>query len=343
MTTAATANMPVHTPPSLRQRAGFAASLALAAGAFLIVGGSALAPDSPLGAITLLGGAGGAKTLAVAVVLAATVAGAATVLAGRRLVDVGTFAACIGLALTSLQGGTSAVILIAAADSEADGTPAGVAMRFAFESAAWLLAPLAAMIVSALVHRRLFARPRGGVRISDESDPATNAVGPARLQLAASDLRFLATTSSAARTPWAVGALHTLVASCVAMVGIHLFSAGLTNRSIQHGQACFVVLAAIFLGTWLAGRFVPVRSALWAILAVPVVAIVGYFWASTAGAGGSPLPDLPASPFLRILPLQFISVGTATAIGTAWWLRGGDGPERVGAFALGGLVASGDS
>jgi len=172
MTTAATANMPVHTPPSLRQRAGFAASLALAAGAFLIVGGSALAPDSPLGAITLLGGAGGAKTLAVAVVLAATVAGVATVLAGRRLVDVGTFAACIGLALTSLRGGTSAVILIAAADGQADGTPAGVAMRFAFESAAWLLAPLAAMIVSALVHRRLFARPRGGVRISDDEGQA---------------------------------------------------------------------------------------------------------------------------------------------------------------------------
>ena len=338
MTAAATAHMSTHAPPSLRQRAGFAAALALGAAAFLTAGGSALAPASPLGAVTLLGGAAGAKTLAVAVVLAAMVAGGATVLAGRRLVDVGTFAACIGLALTSLQGGTSAVILIAAADGQADGTPAGVATRFAFESAAWLLAPLAAMIVSGIFHRRLFAA-------SHEDDSAIP------LQTAATELPLLGASNTAARTPWKTGALHTLVASCVALAGIHLFSTGLANRSIQHGQACFVVLAAIFVGTWAAGRIVPVRSALWAILAVPVLAIVGYLWASTAGAGASPLPDLPQSPFLRILPLQLISVGSATAIGTTWWLRGGDGRERVGsslgdflsAIGLGWLVGTGDS
>ena len=328
MTTAASANISMHEPLSLRQRAGFAASLALAASAFLIIGRSALTPDGPQGAVTLLGGGAGTESLAVAAALSALTAGVATVLAGRRLVDVGTFAVCIGLALKSLRGGTSAVILIAAADGEADGTPVGVATRFALESAGWLVAPLVAVIVSGIVHRRLFGRPGGGVRNSEENDSATTAVGPPRLQPAASDLRLVTAKDSAPHTPWAVGALHTLVASGVALLGIHFFSAGLANRSIQHGQACFVVLAAIFLGTWVAGRIVPVRSALWAILAVPVLATGGYLWAS---AGASPLPDLPASPFLRILPLQLISVGTATAIGTTWWLRGGDGPERVAA------------
>jgi len=193
--------------------------------------------------------------------------------------------------------------------------PVGVATRFALESTAWLIVPLVAMIVSGIVHRRLFAR-------TDQGDSAIP------LQTAASDLRSSGTTGSVARTPWRVGALHTLMASCVGLVGIYLFSTGQGNRSIQHGQACFVVIAATFAGTWAAGRLVPVRSALWAILAIPVFAIVGYLWSS---GGTSLMPDLPQSPFLRILPVQLISVGIATAIWTTWWLRGGDGPEKVAA------------
>jgi hypothetical protein len=325
MTRVATAIVPTHVPLSFRQRAGFAASLALASGTFLTVGWSALAPVNPLGAVALWDHPAAAKALAVAAVLSALLAAVSTVLAGRRLVDVGIFTACIGLALTSLCGGTSAVILIAAADGHDQGPPLGVPARFALESAAWLVAPLAAMFVSALLDRRLFTLPPEDDRVADDGDSEAAFSNAPGLQPAAFDLRLVATTNAATCTPWTTGAIHTLIASCVALVGVHLFSSGLANRSIQHGQACFVVIAATFAGTWAAGRIVPVRSALWAILAGPVLAIAGYLWSD---AGASPLPDLPQSPLLRILPVQLISVGTATAIGTTWWLRGGDGPER---------------
>ena len=95
-------------------------------------------------------------------------------------------------------------------------------------------------------------------------------------------------------------------------------SAGLSGRSIQHGQACFVVAAAMGIACYIANRAAPVRSPLWSILAAAVLAVAGYAWAFVRGPGEGMPASLPASHFLRVLPLQYISVGTAVAISMFW-------------------------
>jgi hypothetical protein len=99
-----------------------------------------------------------------------------------------------------------------------------------------------------------------------------------------------------------------------------LLSVGLSTRVIQHGQACFVVAAGVCAAVYVASRSVPVRSALWSLLAVGLMALVGYVWAGLRPAAPGLPPNIPSSHFLRILPVQFISVGTAAALSTFWYV-----------------------
>lgn len=347
--TGAAAAVPTHTPLSFRQRAGFAIALACSAASFLTIGWRVLAPENPYGALTLLGDRMGALSIVVVVVLAALVASLTTMLAGRRLVDVGAFAACIGIGLLSLRGGTAGIVLIEAAEARARGASVNVAVQFATEALIWFAVVVVALVVCAATHRRMLAfwadRTRedgasGGVaaRASDADEASApllcsmwDVPRPARSGAPIAELR----------TAPGAGLMHVLVAASVGLLGVHLFSTGLSNRAITHGQACFVALAAAFLATWVAGRIVPVQSALWSIVAVPIFAIGGYLWASTGGLTLTTLPDLPASPFLRILPGQLIAVGVASAIGTTWWMRGGDGPDELIVNAAGELVTAG--
>ena len=72
------------------------------------------------------------------------------------------------------------------------------------------------------------------------------------------------------------------------------------------------------LGAYVAFRAVPVRSALWSLLAVGVVAVLSYLWASVrTGSGTQPAP-IPMAGALRILPVQFIAVGTAGVLFASW-------------------------
>jgi len=89
---------------------------------------------------------------------------------------------------------------------------------------------------------------------------------------------------------------------------------------VQHGQACFVVAASVCIGSYLAHWLVPVRSALWAILSVPFLAVGGYLWARLGPSPVSLPASVPASAFLRVLPIQYISVGTAAAVAMFWYL-----------------------
>jgi hypothetical protein len=285
-----------------------------------------MAPEDPLGSVSVYARHDGWMMLLQAAALAAVAAGIATLLAGRRMVDMGTFAAAIGLSVVALRGSTAEYLLLTGADLS-DRFARGLALRFAVEAVGWFLVVGVAMVISALVFRWCFGA--GELGPGDREDHGEQALyaghDAMRPPLWRSD-------GSGSRTPTMAGIQHLLITAAVALAASAVLSAGLRSRSIQHGQVCFVVAAAFGIGTYAAQRINPVRSALWAILAVGIVAVLGYIWASLRpDAAGLP-PNIPSSHFLRVLPIQFISVGTAAAVATFWSVQvpsgGGHSPRH---------------
>ncbi len=323
---------------SFLDRVAAVASWALACAIFLTIGWYAMEPDDPLGAVSALSRPGGVVMLLQAAALAGVAAAFATVLAGRRLADVGTFAVALGLGLVSLRGATSAHLLMQV--SETSGmSEGGLALRFGLEAVGWFGVIAVTLCASALVMRWCY-----GVTSSRAADlgphdsssaeasrvsprglkPAAQVVAPPCASLAGFDIpqvsaRWLNVQSDQC-TAAAVGVRHTLVATGVGLMAMSAMSTGLSSRSIQHGQACFVVAASVFVATYVAYRMHPVRSALWPILSVGLLAILGYMWASVRPSVPSLPPYMPSSHFLRILPIQFIAVGTAAALATFWYM-----------------------
>jgi ABC-type amino acid transport system permease subunit len=109
-----------------------------------------------------------------------------------------------------------------------------------------------------------------------------------------------------------------LIATAASLFAFNILTTGLDRRAIQHGQVCFVVAASVWLGCFLAHRMVAVRSVLWSILSVSLLAVVGYLWAGARSPDPNLPPSVPTSHFLRVLPIQFIAVGAAAAIAAYW-------------------------
>ena len=284
---------------SLLDRAELWVAWALAGTIFLTVGWSAMAPDDPLGAVSVLTRHGAWVMLLQAAGLAAVTAALATVIAGRRLPDVGTFAAAVGLAAVSLPGGTAGSLLIQWADS-APASQSSFPIMLALEAIAWFVIVFVARGSSSAVGRWCFGNGGGGQ--TDEPQALAFEEFPLGLKSVAH------------------GVKHSLLAGGAALVVFKILTAGLSTRSAQHGQACFVVAASVCIATYLASWMVPVRSALWSILSAPLLAFGGYVWASLSSPGGLPA-SVPASPFLRVLPIQYIAVGTAAAVAMFWYLH----------------------
>jgi len=290
-------------------------SWALGAAAFLTIGWMAMAPSDPLGAVSVLARSNSLLMLAHAGVLAGVVAALGTLLAGWIRPDAGTFAAALGLAAVSLRGGTATRLLVEYAESYH--RYAGVlAAKFALEALGWTAVVAVALFTSAVVARWCFAVP---THRPGQSNSGRSPVNP---PLAALDVpgagRLLTGTAAYTSTPLRTGLLHTALVGGVGLMTLILISEESTARAVRHGQACFVVAVAVVVGCYVAHRFAPVRSSLWAILAVPLMALAGYLWAVARPAAQGLPPSIPTSRFLCILPIQFISVGTAAALAMFW-------------------------
>ncbi len=301
---------------SLLERLGVWLTWALGGVLFLTVGWMAMEPTDPLGPVCVLTSKSGVAMLAQAAALVVVCAGVCTLIAGRSVVDVGTFAAALGLAAVSLRGGTTEYLLVYG-DGSPDGVmPTGVlAIRFAAASVGWMAVMLVAPIVSLFVMRWCFGSS------SDVAAGDPNEGDPVRLVLCASDIPSLdlsAGTIRAPQTPLADGLLHTAVATGVGLMAFNVLTTGASLRAIQHGQSCFVVAASVWLACYFAHRISPVRSAFWSILAVGLMALFGYLWSALRSGGGGLPPNIPDSSFMRVLPIQFVSVGTATALSVLW-------------------------
>jgi len=287
---------------------------AIAGALFLTIGWHLMEPFDPEGPVSVLSSNGGALILVEAAVLAAVCAAVCTVIAGRYAVDVGIFAASLGLTAVSLRGGTTAYLLLYGTGRDGGVLPAGVlAIRFAVASLGWFVVVMVAAYVCHVVLKLCFpATLRGNAE-----------GGPAELMLTTpvSDVpsfNFGEGRVLPKHTPVSDGLLHTACVGGIGLMAFRVLMASSAHRAIHHGQACFVVAASIWLGCYLAHRIVPVRSSLWALVGVCVTAVVGYLWAAiTSGAGAFP-PAIPQSPFMRVLPIQFIGAGAAMAVFMQW-------------------------
>ena len=313
----ATNPMPLHNRElNFLEKTAAIVSWLVAAAVFLKIGWLAMEPDDPLGSVSLLSRSGATWMLIEAAALSAVTAGIATVLVGWRLPDAGALAASIGLALVSFKGRTASLLLLDAAEGSSH-AQSELAVKFAVEAIGWVVVVFAACVASALVMRWVFGTSDSHARSGSVTE------GPAPLLVAILDAPRLGAWFSdpdMPRTPVAAGLRHSAVALGAAIAAMAVLSAGLSTRSIQHGQACFVVAAGVCIASVIAQRLAPVRSSLWTLLAVAVLPLPVYLWAAVQGSDPTGHPAVPASHFLRILPIQYISVGMASAIIMFWYV-----------------------
>ncbi len=305
---------------TLLQKTTTFVSWLMAGAIFLSVGWMAMEPDDPLGAVSFLTRRQPLVMLVEVVALAAVTSGLATVITARVLPDMGAFAASVGLAVVSVQGGTASFLLW---ENSAPGLTAGhgLAGRLILDSVGWFVVVLASVITSAAVTRWLF----GPAIAPDES-------GTGRLMPAGYDLPGLGLPlgrDSLDQTRMAGGLKHLFVVAGVALLAYAWLCSVLYARAIQHGQACFSVAVSVWIATHVAHRVAPVGSALWGLGGVLLLAVGGFAWAGFRGPAEGLPAGIPPSHFLRVLPLQYVSVGTAAAIATSWSVRKHGANERV--------------
>jgi hypothetical protein len=289
------------------------------------VGWLVLRPNDPQAPVSLLSrGAGGWSVLAGAV--SATVFAAAlnticaviaTVIGGRRLADVGAFAAMIGLTALSLRGDTAEYFVLEGAAL----SPRAVALLFVAEAILWLLIGLLAVAAAGLVTKWCF----GGVYGADGRRSGPLPMIPAAVDAPRVGERF--GPGSIPRTPADVGAKHTAIVLAAGLFAFMLLSIGAGQRVIQHGQAIFTAAATVCIACYIAYHAAPVRSALWSILGAALLVIVAYLWAAIRPPAGDLPPSVPPSPFLRVLPIQFVSAAIASAIAMSWYMYMPPEPE----------------
>lgn len=287
---------------------------------FATVGWMAISPRDPQGAVSLVTNPDALMVLQI-LALAAVVSALATVLVGRKLPDAGTFAVAAGLAVSNLQGETSSYLLIYVTGTDVAARRA-LAGELAVEGLVWFLVIGVALVVSGLVMRWCFGHVTGARG------------GAAHLSaMAVADLPGLGRwiCPQTGKSPAAVaarGLRFTAVTVVAALILIGLLATGSPERAVHHGQVYFSLAAAFGVATWLAQRLTPVRTPLWGCLAVPLVCTMGYVWTMFRPAGPvayAHIASVPPTPFMRALPLEYISVGTAAVVAAFWGaVRSGD-------------------
>ena len=294
---------------------------------FLSVGWLAVAPADPQGAVSLWTHENPVLMVFEAFALAAVTASLATLIAGSKLPDVGVFAVALGLALASLRGGTATYLLITFANGDR-GAERMLAGQLAGEALIWSGVVFLSMVVCGLTTRHFRA---GGMSPLTVENQPINLNSPVQLdELSVTEcpsvnrrlgLMFDSDKPLAMRLG---GLKATIVTALVAMFAFNILVSGRLPHAIKHGQVIFAVCSSFFLGVWASKQWFACRTAFWSLLAVPLVAVLGYSWAVSASASGGMYADLatvPMSDFLRALPITFIAAGTMGVLIARWTLQ----------------------
>jgi hypothetical protein len=319
-------------------------AFAVAASLFLSVGWIAVAPSDPQGAVSLLAHENPALMVIEALALAAVTASLATLIAGSRLPDVGIFAVALGLTLTSIRGGTATYLLMTVADGDR-GAERLLAGQLAGEALIWTGVLFLSLVICGWVTRHF---QDSDADFALGSLPSASANYPVQLtELSATECpgvsRRLGINADSEKPLAArlAGLKTTLVTGLVAMFSFNVLVSGRLPQSIKHGQVIFAVCASFFLGVWISKMWFACRTAFWSLLAVPIVAVMGYSWAVSANSSGGKYADLasvPMSDFLRATPIAFIAAGAMGVLAARWLLS--DNPPSPLDVAAG--IASND-
>lgn len=301
---------------NLLTRAVNVGACALGVGILFEVGWRIIAPVDPLGALTLVGRGDAIIMLIGVALLAMFVCTVVRAVVAPRMIDLGLFSVSLGLVAMSLRGASAQYLFLH--DESANGSEGMLAVKFIFESVTWALVVLVALVASAWFNRR--------TRVPDEND-AEGATGGATVDEAftqpslievALDIPYVShrLLGHPAITHPVEGLKHAAIFAGVSVTLVVMMSVGLASRSIQHAQVLFVVAASTWAATHLAMRIVPVRSVFWSVVGVVLTVFAGYLWSAIPSVGGGGPPGLPTSPFLRILPIQYVAMGMASVVFT---------------------------
>jgi hypothetical protein len=280
----------------------------------------AVAPDDPQGAVSLVTRADSTLVVLQAALLAAVTSAIATVMIGAKLPDVGVFAAALGFAFLSLQGDTAAYLLMT--KTNGPGAERVLAGKLMLETGVWFALLLVAMIVAGAVSRWCGGALLRAAGFADHAGTSTDLD-----DLAISECpglgRLVAGAAGKTETDYARwhGPRTTAVMVVAGIVLYSLLVSGSSPYTIRHGQTCFAVFTAFYLGGWIARRWYATRTSFWGLLAVPITLMLGYAWTMVAGpAGGryAHLANIPGTDFLRALPITFVSVGAVAALMAHW-------------------------
>ena len=303
-------------PPTIQQRLLLHGAWTLTAAAFLSIGWAAVRPWDPCGPVSLLASDDPGRMVLAVLALAAVAAAMATVFAGRSYPDVGAFAVGLGLTAVSLRGQTMTYLLI-----QSDGR-VQIILQLALESLFWFAVMLAAMICSAVVIRWMSPASRDEQCAVPSSGTGQQEAIHQMAVAGATRLIRGSKHGDGSADDWATGAKHVIfiVVVSLILIRIFLFSASGPDQAVRHGQACFAVAAAFYLAVGRAQASVPVNSTFWSCLAVPLVGLGAFciaLFMATRIAEDIPA-CVPASSFLRVLPVTYIALGTSATLLARW-------------------------
>jgi len=273
---------------------------------FWVVGSMSLRPADPAGAVSLLSSDAKLLMMVESVALAVLLGAIATVIAGRWYADIGAFAVGLGLGVVGLGGQNMTYLLMR------NGSDRWFCLALLAEALAWCVVVAAAMVSSAMVARWF------------ESDGGDSAGASVRSGMAAGGAPLLGRLfRSAPHEPddWRQGVRHLVVVAVVVLVLIGVFASGRGDRAIRHGQACFAVAAAFYIGANRGQYYFPVRSTFWSCASVGVVCVSSYGVAWIRSGGSvlvGELASVPVSNYLRILPITLVSFGVSAVLLARW-------------------------
>ncbi|MGB0714929.1 MAG: hypothetical protein ACPGXK_03570 [Phycisphaerae bacterium] len=309
--------------PTLAMKIAIWVAWSLGAILFFSVGWVACAPTDPLGVVSLLYHASPAAMIVQSLGLSLIVAVAATIIAGRYLVDVGLFSACLGLVIVTLRGNTGDVMLFDAANQL---TLDGLGLRLAGECFAWCIVVMATMLLTPMIVQ--WSMGKEAIRVTRDIGGHSEEFWMAGAGLPAAFGKWTGLAGPSIDEGMRAK-LHAGTVIAVGLVVEAILLKGFASRATEHSQSLFVVAGGVGVGAYVAHKMFPVVTPLWTISGAMKLALLRYLIAWIApGSLESPIL-LNSNPMLRVLPLHTVAGGVGAAVFMFWQMTAVPGQQIV--------------
>jgi hypothetical protein len=259
-------------------------AMTVSAAIFWYVGWWAINPYDPQGAISLLLTGENVIAMAKLLALAVVAGGLAVAICGADMPERGPLAIGVGLAALGLRGAQADQLVLFYRTSNLEPFPTWGLIA---ECWLWLALIAVGFVVGRWVESWYAAPARAPANQGNaEKSPAESA-----------DFRQ------------GIGAIF--VTGVVAWVALS-FSLGRDADPILKGQVYFAIAASFLIGSLVAHSLLRTISRLWALVAIPLVAMAAYLVAGPSEAALNATHTMYANlkPLARPLPLEFAALGT---------------------------------